>query len=69
MLALSCVVMTPSNTFSAQQFTDSIVMPLLQSPSGSGHILSVSEVWSLCAQVTLCCWGNVCGLPGRWLAS
>lgn len=44
MLALSCVVMTPSNTFSAQQFTDSIVMPLLQSPSGSGHILSVSEV-------------------------
>ena len=34
MLALGCVIMTPNTSFSAQQFTESVVMSTLQSPSG-----------------------------------
>ena len=50
MLALGCVVMTPNTSFSAQQFTESVVMPTLQSPSGqdSEVVLSVSKATAVC---------------------
>lgn len=34
LLALSCVAMTPSSAFSAQQFTEAILVPTLASPTG-----------------------------------
>ena len=34
MLALSCVAMAPTSRFSVQQFTETVVMPTLVSPTG-----------------------------------
>ncbi|CAI8007574.1 Importin-9 [Geodia barretti] len=42
MLALGCVIMTPNTSFSAQQFTESVVMSTLQSPSGNPLLLGRS---------------------------